>query len=762
MNAHHVPQVQPAVSSAFLRARDPDGFHFLVSFSPETGKPVSGFLVHPGDWAGVEAWVLANAHLNLYWTVNEVRADIPPGTIKPRKEHIAWIRAVVADIDPAGGTAAEVREQRAELYALVEELADGEAPPSIAWDTGNGVQFLWDLIEKLDAAIERITVEELGRGIAHELDGDAVFNVDRILRLPGSINHSTPDKRKRNLIGGPVSILVQSQEPPRYTIEDLEQVYDALPSPEAGDQDEKVQTALAELEWGVAEAGASEALRARILEIGQRDAYFASLLRGDCKAPGDGSGSDWRAALVRQFKTHGLSITDYAAVALRWPQGQPREGLISPRVIARDWGRVGGQVEAARERTSSLFGAIEVEPDTSHFPAPVAETYELGEPTPPAAEIEWIDPADWHGFEPKEKVWYVPGLVPHNEVTMLTGKGGIGKSLLALQKLVCIALGLPFFGRPTKRAKVVGFFCEDDPDVLHRRTKDICRSLGVDVRDLSGCMRLASRKYADNLLAAYEGAKGSPVMKRTAVFDKLEAFCLEFGAEVALLDTIADVFGGNEIDRQQVRQFVQGCAGRLAGTLGACIIVGHPSKSGQAEGGDGTSGSTAWHGSVRSRLYLEETGEKGSGYVKLTLMKSNYGPSGESWIMRYREGVLDVVSASEPAQGVPETSSLIHSAVLSAIAKARAADVRLVMAANSPHNAANVLRRREPDALKPYSKPQLVEALQQLVALGVIAEEQVGYDKTRNPVKSLVVRGLPDDLSDTTIPYAPDEGGLFD
>ncbi|MGU3656790.1 AAA family ATPase [Methylobacterium fujisawaense] len=758
----HARNVRTAAAVAFLQRLDLTGRHHLTALDPETGEIESRNFA-PGSWVDIAAWIEARAHLNLYYSVNEPFPDAPHS--KLRKEHIARIRAIVADLDLEGGTAGEVREQRAGLLALAKELSEGEHPPSYTVDSGNGVQLVWPLAVKLEAKVYRIDAEDLGAGIAHQLDGDNVQNIDRIMRLPGSYNHSAPKKRARGLEGGPVRILEAYSNPDAvYTIEDLEQSYEPIAGADQKDRDAAVQAAMDEVDWNTAEAGVSEALAARLRAAAEVDPYFKGLLAGSLpRAPGDGSGSDWRAALAGAMARKGFGLNDYAAAAYAYPPGQPRDGgPVTLRMVARDWARVGTAALAAAPKAETLFAPIEAEPDTSSFPAPVPESYDLVETPAPPVEIEWINPADWHGFEPQEKVWYVPGLIPHNEVTMLTGKGGIGKSLLALQALICIALGLPFFGRPTKRARVVGFFCEDDPDVLHRRTKDICAALGVDVRELDGWMRLASRKYADNLLAAYEGARGGPMMKRTAVFDKLEAFCVEFGAEVALLDTIADVFGGNEIDRQQVRQFVQGCAGRLAGALGACIIVGHPSKSGQAEGGDGTSGSTAWHGSVRSRLYLEEAGEKGSGYVKLTLMKSNYGPSGESWIMRYRAGVLDVVSASEPTQGVPETTSLIHSVVLAAISKARAADVRLVMAANSPHNAAKVLRRRDADALKPYSKHQLDEALSQLVALGVVAEEMVGYDKTRNPLKSLVVRGVADEMSDTTIPVSDPEGGLFD
>ena len=754
--------VQPNVAIAFLRVLDPTGRHFLVSFSPETGKPVSGVLIQPGADAAIADWMQENAHRNLYFTVNEVRADIPPGTIKPRKEHIDWIRAVVADLDPAGGTAGEVREQRAELFRIAEEIEEGEAPSTVTWDTGNGVQFMWTLTEKLDAKVYGIDAEELGRGIAIELDGDNVFNRDRILRLPGSINHATPEKRAKGLVGGPVSILVQRADAPRYTLDELEQTYEPQASPDAGDQDAGVQAALAELDWNTAQAGPTPELVARLRAV--NDPHFSALVRGEASAtPKDPTGSGWRAALVGAFRRRGFSLNDYAAWVVAFEPGQPREGGLTPRVIARDWARVGGQVEAAQERTTSLFGDLSgQEIDTSMFPAPVPEsfdTYDLLATTAPAPVIQLIDPADWYGREPNVKEWYVEAFVPRGEVTMLTGKGGVGKSLLALQLLIAVALGIPFLGLQTRRAKCLGFFCEDDPDVLHARVRDICRALGRDERELSGWLYLVSRKYDDNLLCTFDRHGSGVVLKATPLFEELVRVAKELGVEVSCLDTIADIFGGDEINRQQVRQFVQGCAGRLAAeTGGACLMLGHPSRAGE-QNGEGTSGSTAWHGSVRSRFYLDHIGDEGGLYRELTTQKSNYGPAGAKWKLMWKAGVLEVVTASRAgSEGAPEITGSLHRIILDAVSSANRDGVRLGLGKTSKFKAEPTLRRREPGPLAPYSAEEVEEALQQLVALGAIVEAEIGRDSSRRPIMSL--KAVAETAGEADI--SSEEGGLFD
>src|SRR5262249_18037387 len=74
------------------------------------------------------------------------------------------------------------------------------------------------------------------------------------------------------------------------------------------------------------------------------------------------------------------------------------------------------------------------------------------------------------------------------------------------------------------------------------------------------------------------------------------------------------------------------------------ILLSHPSLTG-INSGTGLSGSTAWHNSVRARMYLTspkpESGEQpDSDLRELTFKKNNYGPISDSLILRYRDGLF--------------------------------------------------------------------------------------------------------------------------
>ena len=112
-----------------------------------------------------------------------------------------------------------------------------------------------------------------------------------------------------------------------------------------------------------------------------------------------------------------------------------------------------------------------------------------------------------------------------------------------------------------------------------------------------------------------------------------------------MLDTSADVFGGDESNRQQVRQFVGLLRGVCIRRGVSILLLSHPSLSGMASGA-GTSGSTGWNNSVRSRLYLTQDDANPDART-LKFMKSNYGPKGEPMKLIWRNGLFVPESVAE-------------------------------------------------------------------------------------------------------------------
>ena len=236
--------------------------------------------------------------------------------------------------------------------------------------------------------------------------------------------------------------------------------------------------------------------------------------------------------------------------------------------------------------------------------------------------------------------WLVEGLIPSGTVTLLGGDGGTGKSLLALQLAIASALGNGWLGHAVTAGHAVYLSAEDDEDELHRRAYDVAHAAGATLGDLDK-LTLRSLAGMDALLARQLTPTGP--LQATRLFNQVNDYMTEVKPSVIVLDTLADLFPGNENDRAQARQFVGLLRGLAMRHECAVMLLAHPSLSG-LNSGSGTSGSTGWNNSVRSRLYFERIAQ--DGYEAnpdarvLRTMKANYGRTGGEISMTWQQGVF--------------------------------------------------------------------------------------------------------------------------
>lgn len=214
-----------------------------------------------------------------------------------------------------------------------------------------------------------------------------------------------------------------------------------------------------------------------------------------------------------------------------------------------------------------------------------------------------------------EREWAWEDLLPLKTASLLGGPPGAGKSLLAQTIAMAASKGIPLFGSTTKLMSTMYLTCEDDIGELQRRGESIAASLGSTLNTFNDCY-LHSKVGDENPAICGRG------FEKTAGYRELHELMGDLKLQLVFLDVIPDFWEGSEIDRQHVNRFVKGILGSLAEEHKACIVgLHHPSVAGQASG-RGTSGSTAWEGSARSRLYLN--GADKNGIRKLSVMKNNY------------------------------------------------------------------------------------------------------------------------------------------
>ena len=174
------------------------------------------------------------------------------------------------------------------------------------------------------------------------------------------------------------------------------------------------------------------------------------------------------------------------------------------------------------------------------------------------------------------------------------------------------------------RFGAVYFGAEDDEDELHRRVEHILEASKADYDELADRFEIFSRAGRDAVLAI---ANRQGIIVPTALYRELLAFVTERKPKLIALDTSADVFAGNENDRAQVRQFIGLLRALAIAGNSVVLLASHPSLTGISTE-SGLSGSTAWHNSVRARLFLKHAtnGAAESGHRILEARKSNYGP----------------------------------------------------------------------------------------------------------------------------------------
>ena len=140
-----------------------------------------------------------NGDRNIYFTVNRPNnAFLTRDNIKkPQKEDMFEARWLHVDIDPAEGQ--DIKEERERLLsALTDKRPKGIPDPTVIIFSGGGFQAFWRLDGpyQIDGNISNAEDFELyNKRLEQVFGGDHCHNVDRIMRLPGTVN--VPDAKKR-------------------------------------------------------------------------------------------------------------------------------------------------------------------------------------------------------------------------------------------------------------------------------------------------------------------------------------------------------------------------------------------------------------------------------------------------------------------------------------------------------------------------------------------------------------------------------------
>lgn len=213
------------------------------------------------------------------------------------------------------------------------------------------------------------------------------------------------------------------------------------------------------------------------------------------------------------------------------------------------------------------------------------------------------------------------GYLPRGVVSLMGAHGGTGKSTIALMLCVATALGRPMFDAQTARGEALFVSLEDSDSVVRARLATICRAWSINPNELNGRLHLVDGTEHPELFDS-DGRSGGAT---TRTYAELRELVKDMSLSLFVIDNASDAFGGDEINRRQVRAFIRSLGGIAKEKNCAALLLSHvdkaTSRSQKSVGGEGYSGSTAWHNSVRSRLFMSRADD---GRLTLEHQKSNF------------------------------------------------------------------------------------------------------------------------------------------
>jgi RecA-family ATPase len=341
----------------------------------------------------------------------------------------------------------------------------------------------------------------------------------------------------------------------------------------------------------------------------------------------------------------------------------------------------------------------------------------------PLLPLPTIRGSDFASRELQTRPWLVPDMIPDRTVTLLSGDGGTGKSLLAMQLAVAVAAGSDWIGTIPEPGRSVYVSAEDDAFEAHRRLVDVTSAAGLELEQLAD-FHLVALAGQDAVLAAPSGR--SDITAPTPLWDRLVETVRMVRPRLLVLDNLADAFAGNENSRPQARQFV-GMLRGLAIDFGLTVlIIAHPSVAG-LNSGSGTSGSTAWSNSVRARLYLDRAkadGEEPDPNLRiLKVLKANYAPTGTEVRLRWERGALRL-DGGGPGMFDRIAAEAKADRVFLSLLK-RTTDAGRDLSPKHSQTFAPTVFAKQPDA-EGCSKHDFEKAMERLLASGRIKVEKYG------------------------------------
>ena len=187
-------------SVAFLKRWKPEGPWVLSAIQHGKKRTLTTATFELDEIDKLKAWLTKHGKSeNIYFSVNPTRYPVFKKAERADIAKLAWLHV---DVDPRAGE--DLAEEQARILRLFkEDLPEGIPEPTCVVFSGGGYQGFWALTDPMEldgdvALCEKAKLYNLQ--IEQAFDADACHNVDRIMRLPGTVNRPDEKKRKKGRV----------------------------------------------------------------------------------------------------------------------------------------------------------------------------------------------------------------------------------------------------------------------------------------------------------------------------------------------------------------------------------------------------------------------------------------------------------------------------------------------------------------------------------------------------------------------------------
>jgi Family of unknown function (DUF5906) len=192
---------------SFLKKWAPQGNWVLTAIQTDR-KAITTKTFGPENEGEMATWLnLYNGQRNIYFHVNPALKSLSKKAEREDIKEVAWLHV---DIDPRAGENVAQEQERC-LALLTTKLPVGVPAPTVVVFSGGGYQGFWKLQTPIKINGD-IKLAEDAKRYNQQLEllfgADNCHNIDRIMRLPGSVNIPDSKKLKKGRVPALAEVIV--------------------------------------------------------------------------------------------------------------------------------------------------------------------------------------------------------------------------------------------------------------------------------------------------------------------------------------------------------------------------------------------------------------------------------------------------------------------------------------------------------------------------------------------------------------------------